>query len=517
MSQTNAPFRMYQGLLHDGLAYWARIKPTSSAIDLDGETISYEDLARWSDGIAEHLQKLGIATGDHVAIAAANDLTWAAAAFGILKAGATITPFNDRLLGEELAYLASYSHSKLIIADSERSARLEAAGVVVPTIRLEDLQSFRKGAADGWESERVTSDNVAMIIFTSGSTARPKGAMMTHGSYLLKFLEMRTLDPKLGPDTRALMPFGMHSSPGLPWGIVFATILGGTLYATRKYAAGRILELLDRERINFFIGVPMIYDQISQHPEFASANLSSLTFARIGGASASPEILARWRERGVIVRQLYGMTEVGGGSIIASAEEALAKPMSCGRGLAFSRFRIIRDDGEECADDEPGHVLLQGPGMMAGYWNDLEASRAALVGGWMHTGDIGVRDKDGYFTFVDRAKEMIKSGGFNVSPAEIEAVVCTIPGVVEAAVFAVPDSKFAEAPCACVYADRRLEPQEVYSHCASRLAGFKLPRYILLLDQPLPRLANEKVDRRALKAAYADPATLPPRIEGMTA
>lgn len=513
MPKAHTPRIAYHGLLHDGLGYWARIKPDATAIDLDGETISYGALARWSDGIAAHLQRQGIAAGNNVAIAAANDLAWAAAAFGILKTGATIVPFNDRFLGDELAYLASHSQSKLIVADAERSARLEAAGVSTPRISMEELDAFRQGAAEDWQAERVSSDSVAMIIFTSGSTARPKGAMMTHGSYLLKFMEMRTLDPLLGPETHALMPFGMHSSPGLPWGIIFTTILGGSLFATRKYVAERVLATLERERISFFIGVPMIYDQISRLPQFASADLSSLSFARIGGASASADILQRWLGRGVVVRQLYGMTEVGGGSIVASTEEALANPMSCGRGLAFSRFRIVRDDGSECDADEPGHVLLQGPGMMAGYWNDEEASRAALVDGWMHTGDIGIRDKDGYFTFVDRAKEMIKSGGFNVSPTEIEAVICALDGVVEAAVFAVPDSKFTEAPCACIYADRAITPDDVYAHCASRLAGFKLPRYVLAFDAPLPRLANQKIDRRALKAVCADPSALPPRIE----
>ena len=516
MSKVHAHPSAYHGLLQDGLALWARTKPAAIAIDLDGETISYGALARWSDGIAEHLQEQGIAAGDNVAIAAANDLAWAATAFGILKAGATIVPFNDRFLGAELAYLASNSQCKLIVADAERLERLEAAGVPTPRIPMEELETFRSGAAAGWRAERISSDSVAMIIFTSGSTARPKGAMMTHGSYLLKFLEMRTLDPGLGPETRAYMPFGMHSSPGLPWGIIFATILGGALYSTRKYTAESVLKSLEAERISFFIGVPMIYDQISRLPQFGSADLSGLSFARIGGASASPDILQRWLDRGVVVRQLYGMTEVGGGSIVASIEEALANPMSCGRGLAFSRFRIVRDDGSECEIDEPGHVLLQGPGMMAGYWNDDEATRAALVDGWMHTGDIGVRDKEGYFTFLDRAKEMIKSGGFNVSPTEIEAVICTLEGVVEAAVFAVPDSKFAEAPCACVYADRAITPEEVYAHCASRLAGFKLPRYVLAFDKPLPRLANEKIDRRALKTACAAPSALPPRIEAVS-
>lgn len=501
------------GLLHDGVTYWARRTPDKPAIVIDDEPpLGYRMLDRWSDGVAARLQSLGVVPGDRVGIAAANSLPWAVVAVAILKAGAIIAPFNDRLVAEELGYLAGYSDPYVIVADDPRLALLRTAGVTAPLLPLDMIEADRSGAPSGWAPVRVDSTAVAMIIFTSGSTARPKGAMMTHGNYLAKFMEMRLLDQRLGPDTKSLMPLGLHSSPGTPWGILFTTTLGGTLYATRKYQAARTLATLRDRRINFFLGVPMIYDQIAREPDFATANLSALTFARVGGASATAEMLAVWRAKGVVVRQLYGMTEAGGGSLIATEEEALAKPASCGRGLAYSRFRIVRDDGTSCAPDEPGHILLQGPGLMAGYWREPEATAAALRDGWMHTGDIGAVDAEGYFTFLDRSKEMIKSGGFNISPSEIEAVLMRLDGVVECAVFAVADDAFAEAPCACVVSDTGLSASDVYAHCRELLAGYKLPRYVVSLDTPLPRLANEKIDRRALKQRYADPANLPPKL-----
>ena len=504
------------GLLHDGLAYWARRTPDSPAAIFVGRgALTYGELARWSDGVAEHLHAEGIVPGDNVAIAGTNCLEWVAAAFGVLKAGGTIAPFNDRLLGEELAYLADYSEAKLIIADAHRSALLESAGVATPRLALESLGEWRCGPSRPLTEVRVDSATAAMIIFTSGSTARPKGAMMGHGNYLAKFMEMRLLAPELGPQTRSLMPFGLHSSPGLPWGILFTTTLGGTLYFVDRYDATSTLSILVDQRITFFIGVPMVYEQVSRLPGFAGADLSALTFARIGGATPLPETLERWREAGVVVRQLYGMTEVGGGSIIASSEEARAKPASCGRGLAFSRFKILRDDGSPCGPDEPGHVVLQGPGMMSGYWRQPEASTEALADGWMHTGDIGRVDEDGYFYFVDRSKEMIKAGGYNVSPSEIEAVLACHDAVVEAAVFGVTDPKVGETAFACVYASGEVDAQELLDFCAGRLARFKLPRYIVLLDEPLPRLANEKIDRRRLKAAFADPSAYPARLESI--
>ncbi|RYD67398.1 MAG: long-chain fatty acid--CoA ligase, partial [Sphingomonadales bacterium] len=394
-----------------------------------------------------------------------------------------------------------------------RLALLEGAVPGTPRLDLADLATFRGASPpEGFRRAGVCSDAVAMIIYTSGSTSRPKGAMMAHGNYLAKYHELRMLDARLGPQTRSLMPFGLHSSPGLPWGILFTTTLGGTLYFTRKYKAERTLRTLVEQRIDFFLGVPMVFDQVSLLPGFAAADLSALTFARMGGASASRETLMRWSRKGVTVRQLYGMTEMGGGAIIATEEEASAHPDSCGRGLPFTRMRIVDHAGEERAPGEPGHVLLRGPGMMAGYWRDPAATNAALVDGWMHTGDIGSVDKDGYFRFVDRAKEMIKSGGYNVSPAEIEAVLMDHAGVLEAAAFAVTDDRFGEAACACVFGTPPLDAKALFAHCAARLAGFKLPRYIVVLDAPLPRLANEKVDRRCLKRDHADVARRQERL-----
>lgn len=506
------------GLMHDGLAYWARRTPDKVACSLDGNAnLTYVELARWSDGLAEELQKRGVELGDRVAITAANSLDWIVCAFAVAKAGGIIVPFNDRLVGEELAYLAFDSRPRLIIADGERAERMGNAGVNVPIMPIEETAQYRDGASVGWCEVRRESDDVAMIIFTSGSTSRPKGAMMTHGSYLLKFMEIMLLDNRMGPNTRSLMPFGLHSSPGLPWGQMFTTMIGGTLYFNEKYSANNVLRLLRDEQISFFIGVPMIYDQVAALSDFSDADLSHLTFARIGGATPTQDTITAWQEKGIALRQLYGMSEVGGGAIIASETEAIARPDSCGRGLAMTRFRIQRDDGKECEPGEPGHILLTGPGLMKGYWNKPEETAAALRDGWMHTGDIGVVDQDGYFRFVDRSKEMIKSGGFNVSPAEIEGVMSKHPAIREVAVFGVPDPNYDEAIFACASCEANVNVQDLFDWCVERMAGYKLPRYIDILNQPLPRLANEKVDRRSLKKTYASVATTRERLRSSSA
>ncbi|MBB4155548.1 fatty-acyl-CoA synthase [Sphingomonas jinjuensis] len=504
---------MFTGLLHEGLEYWRRQTPTKRAVVLDGaESLTYEELGRWSDGVAARLQASGVVAGDTVAICGANSIAWIVGAFAILKAGGVLVPVNERYTAPEITYLLETSEPRLVLADAERAATIAGCVPSVPVIRLDALEPFRAGASADWRAVEQPSSAIAIVIFTSGTTAQPKGVMLAHDRHLAKFAEMCLFAPELGPATQSLMPFGLQAGPGTAWGYLFATTIGGTFHFTSKYDAERTLRTLVDERISFFIGVPMIYEQIARLPAFADADLSALAFARVGGARSHEETLAAWRARGVIVRNLYGMSEMGGGAIIATADEALARPESCGRGMPYTRVRCVRDDGTECAAGEAGAVLMRGPGQMVGYWRNSDATAEAVIDGWMHSGDIGVIDAEGYFTFLDRSKEMIKSGGFNISPSEIEGVIAAFDGVVEVSVFSVPDDKFGEVPFACVHAADPIDPQAVFEACRQRLAGFKLPRYVVASRDPLARLTNGKFDKRRMKADYADARDRFPRL-----
>jgi len=189
---------------------------------------------------------------------------------------------------------------------------------------------------------------------------------------------------------------------------------------------------------------------------------------------------------------------------MGSETEAREGRHTCGRGLPFTRFRLVRPDGADCAANEPGEVWVKGPGMMVGYWRNPEATAEAVVDGWLRTGDLAVLDDEGYFAFVDRSKDMIITGGFNVSPSEVEAVISGFPGVLEVAVFSVPDERFGEVPAACAYALEPLSAERVFEHCKQHLAGYKLPRYVILAEAPLPRMASSKIDKKMLVARYAD-------------
>lgn len=491
--------------LHDGLEHWRRVTPDKPAVVMDQRhALTYAELGAWSDGVAQRLIGLGVSSGDRVVVVGANALTFVAAVFGVLKAGAIVVPLNDRYTASELKYLIQFSEAAAVIADGPRAAIVGELALPIPLLTYDDLDPLRDGTWQGWTAVERPAEPVAMIVFTSGSTGTPKGVMLGHTEQLGRYMEIMLFSPDLGPGTKAMMPMGIQAAPGTAWGYMFSTVIGGTFYFNSRYSAEQTLATLIDQRIDFFNAVPLIYKEVSRLPRFAEADLSALSFARCGGARLPSEVWSAWNDKGVAVRTLYGMSEIGGNALIATAEQARAKPESCGSGMFFTRFRIVRPDGSDCAANEPGAVLLRGPGVMVGYWRNPEATAEIVQDGWLHTGDIGLRDEDGEFFFVDRAKELVKCGGFNVSPQEIEDLVMQIDGVDEVAVFAVPDERYTEVPLALVFARAPLEKEAIFSFCRGTLANFKLPRYIEFVDEPLPRLARGKIDKQMLKKRYAD-------------
>ena len=507
---------MKNTLFQDALVFWAKQMPQRLAAVIDGdEGITYAELDRWSDGIAARLQEMGVKPGDNVAMTGANCLEWIPAAFGILKAGGTIVPYNDRFVKDEVRFLLDFSEPTVIIADAGRRDLLSTMSVNQPIEPMEMLGHYRQGAPAGWTAARVDSDTLAMIIFTSGTTGTPKGVMVSHAQGLDKFAEQILAEPAFRTvegGGAMLMPLSLHAAPGTQAGYMLSTVLGTTFHCMRKYDAQMALEILTDHGITILLGMPIMCEQVARLPGFAAADLSGIKYAVVGGARVQRWMLDAWREKGVVLRQLYGMTEVGGTGIFASATEALAKPEYCGRGLMGTRIRVVRPDGNDCGANEPGAVLIKGPGMMVGYWRNPEATAKAVIDGWMHSGDIGEYDEDGYFRFIDRSKEMIISGGYNISPAEIEAVIAQIDGVVEVAVFSVPDDKFGETPGACVHAAAHVTPEQVFAHCKTQLAGFKLPRYIVPHEEPLPRMASGKIAKRALADEFRDAPSRYPKF-----
>lgn len=500
-------------LLHDGLSYWAREAPDRlAAVFDDSETLTYAELDAWSDATAARLQAAGVRPHDRVGIAGANSMAWLACAFGVLKAGGVIVPMNDRFVAAEFAYLIEACEPRVVLADPPR------AEVIAPVIGGSRLMTLAEATADrrpprGFAAVRVESDDLAQIIFTSGTTGRPKGVMIAHGQLLSKYYEMYLTLPAFGsPDLSSLLTVSLHSGVGTTWGYLLTTTNGGLFSFMSRFEAPLALDMLVRHRVTMLATFPLVLERLAQEPAFASADLSGIRLAVTGGTRIPPEVLTTWREKGVLLRSMYGITEGGNYVTIASDREVLENRTTCGRPMPFTRLRIVGGDGEDCAAGQPGEIWVKGAGMMVGYWNDPAATAETLIDGWVHTGDIGVRDAEGYLTFVDRAKDMIISSGYNVSPTEIENVVADFPEIVEAAAFAVPDERFGEVPALCVVTDFVVSEAAIFEHCRARLAGFKLPRYIIARTTPLPRNTNGKVKKRELRDEYTDAPARYPRL-----
>ena len=495
---------MKNTLIFDGLDYWRHETPDKIALVEDGvRTVTYAELGRWTDGVAAKLQAMGVVPGQVVAVAGANCLEWVAAAFGALKAGATFIPYNERFVRDEMAYILETTEPAAIIADSVRTEILRGAGAAAPIFAMEDLGLYRDGVP-GWAPPPIRSDAIDLVIFTSGSTGKPKGVMFSHAEHVSKMYELQLKDRTLDSNLRHLCVASLQSGIGAMTGLPLVFAVGGTLYFLRNYDPALMLRILVEQKITFIPAYPFLFEELSRLPGFDEADLSSVRSGHTGGNRIPDELLATWRAKGVALRQMYGQTEVGGYACIASDREILGGKSTCGQGMVHTRLRVVRSDGSDCGPDEPGEIWVRGPGMMEGYWRNPDATARTLVDGWIHTGDLGSVDEDGDLRFIDRVNDMIKSGGLNISPSEVEAVIGTFEGVIECAVFAVPDRKFGQAAAACVYADPPFDPRSLLAHCRQHLADFKLPRYIIPCEKPLPRLGNGKMNKLGLKADHAN-------------
>ena len=497
---------MQNALLHDGLRHWAREEPgrLAATLDLD-QQLSYGELYRWSGGVAAQLTALGVKPDDRVGIIGSNSMEWLVCAFAILRAGGVIVPLNERFVQSELAYLVETTEPRVIIVDAARMTMVQALNVPAALMPMEDVTQYRDGPPVTWVEPRVSSDSLAQIIFTSGTTGKPKGVMVSHGQLLSKNLEMRLMIPEFGgPDVKMLLMVGLQSGVGTTWGYLFTILNSGSYSIMRRFDPALALQLLVKQRITMLSIFPLMLEQISRVAEFAEADLSAINLASTDGAWVPAEVLTTWRNKGVLLRQMYGLTEVGNYATIGSKREVQLNRRSCGRPMIFTQLKVVRTDGSICDANEPGEILAKGPGMMVGYWRNPEATAKAFEDGWLKTGDRGVIDDEGYLTFLDRQKDMIITGGFNVSPSEVEGIISEFGGITEVAVIPVPDAKFGEMPAACLYAPTAISAQALFAHCKERLAGFKLPRYIIQTADPLPRVTNGKIDKKVLVANYAD-------------
>jgi fatty-acyl-CoA synthase len=474
------------------LETWKRFRPDAEALyDVAASRRwTYRQLADDARAWAGRLARAGVRSGDRVGVLAQNRGETIALLFACGELGAILLPLNWRLSVAELTYQLEAATPRILLAeDRYRAGAYAALGG----------ESIEAGPGDEpVDGPGAPLDAPWVMMFTSGSTGRPKGALLTHGQLHWNALntilacDLTTSDATL-TFTPLFHPGGLNSltSPLLH--------RGGRVVLTQGFEAGEALRLIEAERVTLLMGVPTIFQMMSEHPTFGSTDLSSVRDALCGGASLSLPLLRLYLDRRIPLRQGFGLTEVGPNCFSMPPHETQRKLGSVGMPIHHVAAKLVRPDGSECAPGESGELLLSGPAVCGGYWNNPEATAASIRDGWFHTGDVLSRDEEGYFYVRGRIKEMYISGGENVYPAEIEAALTELPGVASAAVFGVADERWGEVGCAYLVArpGHALTSASVLAGLEGRLARFKLPKRIRFVDA-LPLTASGKVDKPLL-------------------
>ncbi|MEV5835925.1 AMP-binding protein [Nocardia sp. NPDC052112] len=490
------------------LGWWAHTKGDRTAIVVDEQALTYRQLQDWSSRIARSLVERGVERGGRVGVLGPNSLTWPVIALGVLKAGGVLVPLNPRLKPAELRKVIDDADIGTVVFPPEFAASVDETwnlGAVFAGIGFDELIALRAGEVDDFRIDLGPDDTVA-LLFTSGSTGLSKGVICTNRTLLSIVFEASLVEDGLRPGSTTLLVLPLVFTPGLVWGLLMSVVLGGTIVIESEFVPGRAARLLAEHQVQAIFGVPLIFEAIARSPEFDETDLSSLRTAIVGGAAVPPALLERWAKKGVALRQIYGMTEAGGVATATLVAEAADHPETCGTGSIFTEVSVVRADGSTADPGEEGEILLRGPGVTPGYWNDPESTAAALRDGWLHSGDLGKCDEEGRLQFVDRLKDLIITGGINISPVELERVIGELDGVEEVAVIAATDNRFGETPAAIVKVAGGVDETAIIEHCNRLVADYKVPRYVVIRDEPLPRLPSGKLSKTAIRAEYRNVA-----------
>lgn len=492
----------------DWSAKWAVYSPEKVAVKEHerDRSLTYGQLNRLANRLVHYLRSVyNLKKGDRVAVLAEFSLEYIIAFSAAQKAGIILVPLNYRLATAEIEYLVQDSAPALLIAEDKFTDILPAVSVpVVSTEQLEALLDPAMHLAEDIHIElaQVQEDDPVFILYTSGTTGFPKGALYTH-----KMLFWNSINTSISlivnTESRTLNVMPPFHTGG--WNVLITPFLhhGAYVCLLKKFDAGTALELLQSERCTIFMGVPTILQMIARDPGFEKADFPDMIYLIVGGEPMPIPLIEQWHSKKVPVRQGYGMTEVGPNLTSLHQNDAISKKGSIGRPNFYVQIRIVDENGrDQPPGGAPGELWLRGPMVMPGYWNNPGASEAAFSddGRWFRTGDELYQDEEGYLFVVDRIKNMYKSGGENVYPAEIERVLIQYPGVAEVAVTGVPDEKWGEAGKAFVVMQpgTAFDPQAMSDYCRAKLARFKVPKYFQSIES-LPKTDSGKINRNQLK------------------
>lgn len=487
------------------LRYWSARTPHSAALSCDGQILTWRELHSISLRWAAALRVAGLRPGERVGYLTENSNETIVFILAALAADCVVVPLNVRLAAAELAEIAEDAGLSAVITDSAHVDRLRPARSTLPDMRLYwvgpdqpahatlvDLAVPADVYATPLPREDLTGpDQLAFLSYTSGTTGHPKAAMLTHRNFTAAAKAFALTDDTTRADVSLLvLPLAFTGSLIASWAPIYLS--GGCLVQHRRFSATATLDELSSGRVTIFYAVPVVFESISALPDFTTADLSSLRVMRSGGAPSSPRTLRPYVDRNLPLSVGWGQTEstgVGASLLYADLDRKFG---SVGVPMFGIDIRVVDVEGRDAEPGIVGEVLLRGESVMRGYWNAEAITADTLVDGWLHTGDLGSLDEDGYLTLAGRSKDMLLSGGINVYPAEIERVLTEIPGVVEAAVVGRPDERWGEVPVAFVVGTG-LDVELLMLICKRELADYKQPKQIIVRQTPLPRTMSGKI------------------------
>lgn len=498
----------------------------------EDERYTFADTYARADGIAAALvERYGVQKGDRVAIAMRNYPEWIITYLGALSIGAVVVSMNAWWTAEEMAYGLEDSGAKVLVADAERVDRsrdsAERLGFATIGVRLDEQET--PPSVDRWDDVvevgaarpevEVGPDDDATILYTSGTTGHPKGAVSTHRAVvqaLMGFGCKTTIEAlrrpeeaagRTGPPVFILIVPLFHVTGNVP--VMLGSLASGLkLVIMHKWDPGRALQLIERERVTHLVGVPTQSWDLLEHPDFDRYDTSTLVSVGGGGAPAPPQLVGRVGSSFKAAKPNigYGMTETNAYGPGNSGTDYEQRPTSTGRSTPILEIQIRNPELQPLPAGELGEIWMKGPNVIRGYWNKPEATAEAIVDGWLRTGDLGRMDEEGFVYIEDRAKDMILRGGENVYSAEVEAAVYEHPGVYEAAVFGLPHERLGEEVAVAVVPREgaTVDPEELREFLSHHIAPFKIPSKVFLFDEALPRNPAGKILKRQLRDELAE-------------
>jgi len=485
--------------------------------DFTGRLFTYAEFNERANRLASFLQgQLGLEKGDRLSILAQNSSDYFEVLFACSKTGVILNTLNWRLARPELTYILFDCRPRALIYGAEFAetvaglrSQIEAEHYIVldePGTAGDWVyeEALAAGSPGGVAEPTLSYNDTWAILYTSGTTGRPKGAQVTYGNFFYNAVGMGAAIDLSSQDINLnVLPTFHAGGLGLYAGPIFH--FGGTLIVMRAFDPIKLLRLLEEWRVTVLLLVPAIYLALAQQPDLETYDLSTVRSWASGGSALPPAVVDDFAGKGIIIQQGFGMTETGPTVFIVTREDALRKAGSVGKPVLHTDVCIMDSDGLTLGPNEVGELCIRGGNVTTGYWNRPEATAETLVDGWLHSGDAAMIDEEGFYYIVDRWKDMFISGSENVYPVEVENVLYQLPAVAEVAVIGVPHPKWQEVGRALIVLKKghSLSEEEVIDHCQGKLARYKIPKSVLFV-KALPRNAAGKVLKRELRQTYSE-------------